>query len=206
MKIYHNRNLCFLGSSEDLDISIDHETISNTAETVKRITKNIHNRYQNNEQLDTVDHLLSELNVESTFMFSCLSSIDHIDLSYFATYFDPDFMEKKMFIVFLLCDGYHFQQYIADMRKKQIAHTDSPTTTENSANATSNKISNIFLGTKTFKFKSLFSTRNNFNDFNSFGIWLVNGICTFVLNLPFLNDRCLMYVATFLIRELMSNY
>ena len=148
LKIDQNRNLCFLGSSEDLDVPIDHEAISNTAETVNRITKNLHNRYKNNEQLDTltVDHLLSELNVKSTFMFSCLSSIDHIDLPYFATYLNPALMEKKKLIVFPLCDGYHFQEYIADVRKKQVAHTDSLTTTENSA--TSRKISNIFFGNK----------------------------------------------------------
>ena len=189
LKIDQNSNLCFLGSSEDLNVPIDHEATSNTVETVNRVTKNLHNCYQNNEQLDTftVDHLLSKFNVESAFIFSCLSPIDRIDLSYFAWYLNPALIEKKEFIVIPLCDGYHFQGYIVDVKKKQIVHIDS-LTVENSANTTSRKIANIFFGNKDVKFKLLFSTRKQF-DSNSCGMWLVSGICTFVLNLPDLNDR-----------------
>ena len=132
-----------------MNAPIDHEAISNTAETVKRVTKNLHNCYQNNEQLDTfpVDHLLSKLNVESTFIFSCLSPIDHIDLPYFARYLNPALIEKREFIVIPLCDGHHFQGYIVDVKKKQIVHIDS-LTVQNSANATSRKIANIFIWEK----------------------------------------------------------
>ena len=81
MKIDQNSNLCFLGLSEDLSVPIDHEAISNTVETVKWVTKTLYNCCQNNEQLDafTVHHLLSKLKVNSTFTFSCISPIDHID-------------------------------------------------------------------------------------------------------------------------------
>ena len=73
------------------------------------------------------------------------------------------------------------------MKKKQIVHIDS-LTVQNSANATSRKIANIFFGKKDVKSKWLFSTRKQF-DSNSCGMWLVSGIYTSVLNLSDLNDR-----------------
>ena len=50
------------------------------------------------------------------------------------------------------------------------------------------KLQISFFGNKDVKFKSFFSTGKQF-DSNSCGMWLVSGICTFVLNLPNLNDR-----------------
>ena len=122
LKIDQNSNLCFLSSSEDLNVPIDHEAISSTAETVNPVTKNLHNCYHNNEQLDTftVDQLLSKLNVESTFIFSCLSPIDRIDLPYFARYLNPALIEKKSLLSSLFVTDITFKDTLLMWKRNKL--------------------------------------------------------------------------------------
>ena len=89
---------------------------------------------------------------------------------------------NKNFLCIPLCDGVHFQGYVADVCNKTIVHVAS-IRNNNSKNATSKAIATTLFDDENINFKSYFKRRVRF-DSNSCGVWLVAGIASYVHALP----------------------
>ena len=141
----------------------------------------------NNSLLDTftVDYLLSKLSSPDVKVFVCMSPIDLTGLPFFLNYLKRP--EKQSVCVIPLCDGAHFQGYVADIKNKTIIHVDS-LSNRPPENSTSLKIANILFDVEHIKYSSLFESRRQF-DSSSCGTWLSAGIASYILNLPLPTKR-----------------
>ena len=111
-----------------------------------------------------------------------MSLIDGVGLPFFKKYLKKSQIENKNFLCIPLCDGVHFQGYVADVCNKTIVHVDS-LRNNNSKNATSKAIATTLFDDENINFKSYFKRRVQF-DSNSCGVWLVAGIASYVHALP----------------------
>ena len=165
------------------------DAISNCSITIKRVRENLDRCQMKNELTDTftIDHLLSKLNSNATQVLSCISPIDGIGLPYFEKYLKPQQKAGKTYLLIPLCDGVHFQGYIVDIKKSKVIHVDS-LRWDAAENATAIKIAQVLFGDSNASYESFYQSRMQF-DTNSCGIWLVAGMCSFVIGLPEVIDR-----------------
>ena len=172
-------------------IPVDSEAVSTTTETTKRVQTTLTKCLNNNDLTDTFtnDHLLGKLNSENVRVLSCMSPIDRVGLPYIQKYLQKSHICEKNILCIPLCDGVHFQGYVADVLKKEIIHIDS-LRPANGKNPISNIIAKVLFEQKEIRFKLYFTTRVQF-DSNSCGVWLIAAMAAYVQSLqksPVRND------------------
>ena len=165
-------------------IPVDAEAVSVTSQTIERVRCTLDKCRHQNFLTDTftVDHLLSKLSSSSIGVLACMSPIDGVGLPFFKKYLKKSQIKNKNFLCIPLCDGVHFQGYVADVCNKTIVHVDS-LRNNNSKNATSKAIATTLFDDENINFKSYFKRRVQF-DSNSCCVWLVSGIASYLHALP----------------------
>ena len=111
-----------------------------------------------------------------------MSLIDGVGLPFFKKYLTKSQIKNKNFLFIPLCDGVHFQGYVADVCNKTVVNADSLRNND-SKNVTSKAIATTLFDDENINFKSYFKRRVRF-DSNSCGVWLVAGIASYVHALP----------------------
>ena len=170
--------------SVSVPIPVDSEAVSTTNEIAKRVQTNLTKCLNNNDLTVTFsnDHLLGKLNSENVRVLSCMSPIGRVGLPYIQKYLKRSHICEKNILCIPLCDGMHFQGYVADVLKKEIIHIDS-IRPANAKNPISDIVAKVIFEQKKVRFKSYFTTRVQF-DSNSCGLWLIAAMAPYVHSLP----------------------
>ena len=135
-------------------IPVDAEAVSVTSQTTERVRCTLDKCRDQNFLTDTftVDHLLSKLSSSSIGVLASMSRINVFGIPSFKNCLKKSQIENKNFLCISLCDGVHFQGYVADVCDKTIVHVDS-LRNKYSNNATSKAIAATLFDDENINFK-----------------------------------------------------
>ena len=161
-------------------ITVDAEAVLVTSQTTERVLCTLDKCRDRNFSTGkiTVDHWFSKLSSSSIGVLACVSPIDGIGLPFLKKYLRKSQIKNKTFSCISVCDSVYFQGYVLDVSNKTIVHVDS-LRNNNRKNATPAATATTLLDDENINFKFYFKQRVRFES-NSFGIWLVAGIASYI--------------------------